>query len=198
LVKNDIVASLTKSKSLNLSREENKAFHELLHNDKIWIRLADKGSGIVLVDKDDYINKLNTDIEQSDSYAGTDGDITYKDTKVVKKLVNKMLKDKHISKEMQQYLIPRYPRPGRIQCSPKIHKSKAPMRTIVNGINKLAEVAESELKEFVTTTPSYIQDTTYFLQKLSDIPEPLPEETILFCFDVCKLYPSVPQNDAGQ
>jgi hypothetical protein len=60
VVKNEIVASLIKSKSLNVSREENKAFHELLHNDKIVIRPADKVSGIVLVDKEDYINKLKS------------------------------------------------------------------------------------------------------------------------------------------
>jgi hypothetical protein len=118
---------------------------------------------------------------------------------VVKKLVNKMFKDKQISKDMQQYLIPRYPRPGRLKGNPKIHKSGAPMRTIVNGMNtpteKLAEVAEHELNEFVITSPSYIKDTTDFLQKLSDIPQPLPDDTIMFCFDVCKLYPSVPKNE---
>ena len=73
------------------------------------------------------------------------------------------------------------------------------MRTIVNGINtpteKLAELAEYELNEYVTTSPSYIRDTTDFINTLKEIEEPLPESTIMFCFDVCKLYPSVPKQE---
>ena len=43
------------------------------------------------------------------------------------------------------------------------------------------------------STPSYIKDTTEFLQHLQRVQQPLREETILFCFDVVKLYPSIPR-----
>ena len=70
---------------------------------------------------------------------------------------------------------------------------------IVSGIGtpteKLAEVAEHELSEFVETSPSYIRDTTDFICKLQEIKEPLPENAFLFCFDVAKLYPSVPRKE---
>ena len=75
----------------------------------------------------------------------------------------------------------------------------APMRTIVNGMNtateKIAELAEYELNEYVITSPSFIRDTTDFINTLKEIEEPLPEGTIMFCFDVCKLYPSVPKQE---
>ena len=45
---------------------------------------------------------------------------------------------------------------------------------------RLAEVAEHELNEFVKSSPSYIQDTTDFLKKLSEVQQPLQEGTILF------------------
>ena len=38
-----------------------------------------------------------------------------------------------------------------------------------------------------------VRETTYFLNRLKEIPEPLPEGAIMFCFDVVKLYPSIPR-----
>ena len=38
--------------------------HELLHNDKSVIRPADKGSGIVIVNREDYISKLQEEIKK--------------------------------------------------------------------------------------------------------------------------------------
>jgi len=54
----------------------------------------------------------------------------------------------------------------------------------VNGIGtateNMAGVAEKELNEFVESSSSCIQDTSRFLQKLKEIPQPLPKEAILF------------------
>ena len=202
VVKSDIIAGLKRAKTLNLSKQENTAMHELLHNDKIVIRPADKGSGIVIVNKEDYTSKLQEEMTNSDSYQETERNRADSALKEVKKLVNRMYKQGAISKDMQEYLIPRYPRAGELKGNPKLHKQGAPMRTIVNGINtateRIAEVAEYELNEFVKSSPSHIQDTTGFLKKLSKVQQPLPEGTILFCFDVKKLYPSVPKEEGIQ
>ena len=77
--------------------------------------------------------------------------------------------------------------------------SGAPMRTIVSGIDtpteRFAEVAEYELDQYVVESPSYLRDTTDFINKLREIKEPLPENAVLFTFDVEKLYPSVPREE---
>ena len=202
VVKSDIIAGLVRTKTLNLTKQENDALHELLHNDKIVIRQADKGSGIVIVNREDYINKLTEEMDKSDACAETEGNQAERAFKEVKKLANKMYRDGAISKDMQQYLIPRYPRAGELKGNPKLHKQGAPMRTIVNGIStateRMAEVAEHELNEFVEGSPSYIQDRTDFLQKLSEVQQSLPEYTVVFCFDVAKLYPSVPRQEGNQ
>ena len=199
MVKTDITNSLQKLGKLNISPGENDAFLSLLHNDDIVIRPADKGSGIVVLDKVKYIQSLQKEMEESDSYDVTDEDQTKKSLREVKKLVNKMYRDGAISKDIKQFLIPRYPKAGSLKGNPKLHKNNAPMRTIVNGMNtateKLAELAEYELNEYVITSPSYIRDTTDFINTLKEIDEPLPEGIILFCFDVCKLYPSVPKQE---
>ena len=134
------------------------------------IRPADKGSGIVILDKDDYIKKLHSEMEQSKSYEETDADIINETMKRIRKLVNKMHREGVINNELKQYLIPRYPTPCKLKGNPKLHKNNASLRTIVSGIDtpteKFAEVAEHELNDFVINSPTYIRDTTDFISKL--------------------------------
>ena len=92
-----------------------------MHNDKIVIRPADTGSGIVIVSREDYINKLTEELDKSDSYAETEGNQAERAFKEVNKLANKMYRDGAISKDMQQYLIPSYPQIGELKGNPKVH-----------------------------------------------------------------------------
>lgn len=103
-------------------------------------------------------------------------------------MVNKMTKDGVITKDMQHYLIPKFANPRKLKGDPKLHKPGHPYRSIVSGIGtpteRIAELAEYELDEYVTDSPSFLRDTTDFINKLGDIKDPLPEGSILFCFDV--------------
>ena len=83
--------------------------HELLHNGETVILPADKDLGIVIVNREDYIRKLREEMKNSVSYQETEGNRADSAVKDVKKLVNRMYRDGAISKDMQQYLIPRYP-----------------------------------------------------------------------------------------
>ena len=202
LVKNDIVNNLKKGGKLNLSSDEKDAFYSLLHNENIVIRPADKGSGIVVVDKTEYIHRLLKEMTDSESYKEIPQDLTETATKTVKKFVNKMFKEGVINKDLQQYLIPKYPKNGKLKGNPKLHKDGAPFRTIVSGVNtpieRMAEVAEHELNEYVINSPTYIRDTTDFINKLREIKSTIPTNALLFCFDVEKLYPSVPRTEGIQ
>jgi hypothetical protein len=62
----------------------------------------------------------------------------------------------------------------------------------------MAEIVEHELAENVRSLPSFIQDTTDFLNKLSTINQPLPNNCLMFCMDVIALYPSVPRKEARE
>ena len=94
----------------------------MLHNKKIIIRPADKGSGIVVVDKEEYIKSLEEEIENSSSYEETDYDRTEEIHKNMKRLVSKMNRDGAIPDELKQYLLPRYVQKGKLKGNPKLHK----------------------------------------------------------------------------
>ena len=85
--------------------------------------------------------------------------------------------------------------------NPKLHKEGAPLRAIISGrghaTQGIAEIAESELNAHVVGQPSYVRDTTDFINKVRNVKLPTSTEIkpILFCMDVRKLYPSVPRRE---
>ncbi|VDI19835.1 Hypothetical predicted protein [Mytilus galloprovincialis] len=185
--------------SLNLTKKEwsetaqiNKSYNErrkrsikdILQDDDIVIRPEDKGSGKVVIKKEEYFKKLEEDITNNDIYCETEQNTTHQITKKVKSLVNKMKKEGLISGEMKTYLISKHPHPAKLKGNLKIHKQNKPYRTIVNGIGtateKIAEIAEKELDYYVINSPSYIRDTTDFLDKLSKVKQPIQKTA--YCF----------------
>ena len=69
----------------------------------------------------------------------------------------------------------------------------------MSGLNtateKFAELAQVEVNESVEADASFLRNTTDFIQKLGEISEPFPDNNILFCFNVQKLYPSIPKKE---
>ena len=64
------------------------------------VRPADEGLGIVVIEKENFIQSLQQEIEQCNSYAETEFDLTKEGHKKVKKIVNKMVRDGTATKEM--------------------------------------------------------------------------------------------------
>ena len=78
LVKTDIVNNLKSTKRLNLTPAEHKACLSLLHNEDIIIclRQANKGSGVVILDKSEYMEKLKHEMDKRESFVETEKDLT--------------------------------------------------------------------------------------------------------------------------
>ena len=67
-VRDDIVQGLKKNPIMNITKEEEKAFQDLLNDDSIVIRPADKGSGITALNRKDNIDELEKEMEESTMY----------------------------------------------------------------------------------------------------------------------------------
>jgi len=74
------------------------------------MRPADKGSGVVLVKREDYIDKLSEEMTQSDINKDVEEDAIDRSTR--------MFSDGVITNDMKQYLIPRYPKAGVLKGNP--------------------------------------------------------------------------------
>ncbi|CAG2246908.1 unnamed protein product [Mytilus edulis] len=201
-VKDEILSRLSRKFKMNITIEEEKAMRELLYDTSIVIRPSDKSSGVVIMNTEDYKLEVEKELDNNDTYKAIDKDLTQKNENKVKKLVENLCKREIIDKDMKKYLLPKGTCPGKVQANPKLHKQNHPVRTIINGRNhpteKIAEIVENELSENVRNLPTYIKDTTDFLNKLNAIQQPLPDNAIMFCLDVTKLYPSVPRKEARE
>ena len=148
-VKEDVIRGLKRNFSSNITRAEEKAMKELLTDQSIVIRPADKGSGIVIMDTDKYVDQVEKEMINSTSYCEVKDDKSKQITNKIKKLINEMHKKGSISSELRQYLLPTQITSGKLQANPKIHKNNNPLRTIVNGrqhpTEKIAEYVESQL-----------------------------------------------------
>ena len=87
-VKNDIISGLKRNFKMNLTREDEMAMKTHLNDSGIVIRPADKGSGIVIMNTEDYTNKLEKEMKDNGTYAEVTEDKTKKIENKVKKLVN--------------------------------------------------------------------------------------------------------------
>ena len=176
-VKRSVLAGVAKNREDNLSKKEEEAFMELMLDEDIVIRPADKGSGVVVGNTKDYWDKLYRELEDSSTYRPTDGDQTQKVYKKVKLLADRLYKKGYIGKHLHRYLIPTLPRAGYIQGNPKLHKEGAPLRVIISGrghaTEGIAELAEKELGPRVENQPSFIRDTTDFINKIKDVKLPV-------------------------
>ena len=82
---------------------------------------------------------------------------------------------------------------------PKVHKPGNPGRPVVSSIGchteNISKFVDYHLQPINQALPSYIKDSTDFLNKLEALPEELPEETIMVTMDVRALYTNVPNNE---
>jgi len=87
----------------------------------------------------------------------------------------------------KQYQLHRDPKPGRFYILPKIHKVNNPGWPIVSSNNhpteRISQFVDFHLKSLVCTMPSYVKDSTDFLNKLA-VFNRLPENTLLVTLDV--------------
>ena len=186
----------------NLNQEETNALKELQTNRQIILKPADKGSAVVLMDREDYVWEGNRQLNNSNYYRKLDTPI-YMDTKdIVKEILEKMKEEGYITKEQQLYLTVDSPRQRRFYLLPKIHKNRAdwskpgeipPGRPIVSDCDsetyRIAEYIEHHLNPISVLHPSYIKDTYHFLEKIKNIR--IPQSAYLFTMDVESLYTNI-------
>ena len=190
-----------RSNRRNISNAEMAAIKSLNSNRKIIMKSADKGSGIVLMNVQDYIYEANRQLSDTAFYEPANLPDLDKAVHLVENLLTAMRNDKEIDQKCFDYLWPDTPVPGRFYMLPKIHKGKLPPpgRPIISAIGspteKISEFLDFFLQPYLATIPSYVKDTGHFLHLINNLGI-LPKNTILVTYDVTSLYTNIPLPEA--
>ena len=174
----------------NLPSDERLALKHLRQRTDIIIKPADKGSAVVVLSKEDYIKEADRQLNESVFYRKLSADPTSQYSTEVKQCVDSMFRRGLIDKRVKDFLVPHHPRAARFYLLPKIHKPGNPGRPIVasNGAptENISRFADFYLRPSVIQLPSYIRNTTDFINKLRGLPR-LPSGCLLVTLDVSSL-----------
>ena len=107
----------------NISREEQKALGNFRNYDDIIIKQADKGSALVILDRDKYVAETMRQLNDSEVYISPRDDPTADMIRKVNERVENLHNDGYISQSTLQYLmVTNDATAGRFYLLPKIHK----------------------------------------------------------------------------
>ena len=176
-----------------ITKEECKAIGELKRDNNRLVLTADKGVALVVMDKEDYVQKAKELLDQP-TYRTIPNDPT---TKYKNKLVNllKAIKTEgEIDKALYKRLYPTGAGSPKFYGLPKIHKGGIPLRPIVSSIGaaryETARELAKILKPLVGKSIYHVHNTQDFIQQIKDIK--LQEDQCMVSFDVKALFTSVP------
>ena len=177
-----------------MTKHERQALKQLKTDENIVILSADKVRVTVVMDKTDYYDKMDTLVNDKQTYEELKRDPT---PSLQRKLNSKLLDLKKTNVlDIQRYnrLRCRVPQPPKLYGLPKLHKPNIPMRPIVSFCGS----PTSELSRYLTTIPKpltnesrhKLQSTETFIDAIKTVQ--IPDDCKLVSFDVKSLFTSIP------
>ncbi|XP_061182321.1 uncharacterized protein LOC133190645 [Saccostrea echinata] len=106
----------------NLSKEERSALQSLKNRDDIVIKKADKGSTVVVLDKETYMAEAHRQLSDERFYKKLDSDPTKEFSTAITKTLDETFEKNEIGINVYETLNPIDCRPGQFYLLPKIHK----------------------------------------------------------------------------
>ena len=187
----------------NLTTDQVRALRSLANNQDIVIKPADKGSRIVIMDRQQYIFEGLRQLNNPNHYVELDAPIFQQTAIEAGNIITKLRDKKFINRKQERYLRgENAPRARVLYLLPKIHKDPSswtipfeipPARPIVSDCNSetyaTAEFIEFYLNPLSVKHPSYIKDTYDFIEKVRNIN--VPQGAFLFSIDIDSLYTNI-------
>ncbi|CAF1234320.1 unnamed protein product [Rotaria sordida] len=160
-----------KPKNTNIDVKERKALKELKNMENIVITQADKGGKVVVMNKQDYIKKIEEILKDKNIYEEVANPTNLIKTKI-STLADRLLNLKRINTNMKNEFLSIEDLP-KIRGQPKLHKKEQPMRLITSTRNTilstLSKFAFSFIKQLRETLKHTICNTSKFIKEISNI-----------------------------
>ena len=213
-IKSDIVGSCNKKVNPNISKEELEALKELQRCQKegqIVIKPADKGGGICIMNKSDYVAALEEQLKSV--HTGSDGTSSHfyqkaneGEVKEIQNSVSRVITEGvtkgFISKNDAKYMTPSKT-PGRLYGLPKCHKEikngpLPPLRPIISNsgavTEQISQFVDTHARAEVRKLESYVEDTPDLLRQfeLENSIGPQPPGSFPVTIDISNMYGNIP------
>ena len=180
--------------SYNLTREEWEALKNLKEDRSIIIKPADKGSCVVVWDREDYLAEGYMQLNDKSTYVEINNfkgkflcDLTDKSNNFFKRLCKQ--------KTFTECL-------GKCTCYLKSTKDCLTSQDVLLYLTvvlplteKVSEFLDHHLQPVMKSGKSYVKDTGDFIEKIRNLGK-IPKDSFLVTADVVGLYPSIP-HEAG-
>ena len=191
------LAALACSNRSALPRRYLQAMQNLSKDDTIVITSADKGGGIVILDKTTYIDKMQALLCDVSTYKHVTHGTCKKSADRFSKEARKILRRSERGKQLL-YLLEEDPKPPAMRGLPKTHKPGIPMRPITSGVgsapHRLAKTLAKPLSNALgSISPSHLKNSGDLLNRIKDIN--INGKKIV-SFDVKALFTNVPVDGA--
>lgn len=198
LVEQDVMGTCSSSNNIshNLSLNEKKALTELTSDPSIIIKPADKGGAIVVQDSEKYQYEILAQLQNIKFYKKLPGDPTNTYRSEILSFLTNAKTEGWISQSEFKFLYCQHPIRPVFYTLPKIHKRliDPPGRPIVAQTNSLlsplSQYVDFFIKPFVHSLPSYIRDSTDFINKISELHD-LSDASVLLTLDITSLYTNI-------
>ena len=170
---------------------------DLGKDDKIITCPPDKSRGVVIMNKTDYINKMDPIFADSTKFQKMPNDdpfiITVRFEDWINRLLSKLKSLGTISEEKYKYLYAAGTAPGILYGLAKTHKPGIPLRPILaaykTAMFKLGKFLISNLEPF-TVNEYTLKNSYHFYKDLNDFKQ--RAGNFMVSFDVSSLYTNVP------
>ncbi|CAF4074141.1 unnamed protein product [Rotaria sp. Silwood2] len=172
-----------KPKKFNMNKEEIKLLKEIKSIEYTVIVLSDKGDKIIIMDKNDDINKIEEKLKDLNIYeqATNDRTTTVK-TEINKNVTNLLKQNKYYLTSIDDF--------PKIRGQPKILKNNTPVRIVTCSrdtlMPPLSQFIFQIIKELRTTLNGVICNTSNVVTGIADIK--LNQDDHLACHDIQDLY----------
>ena len=184
-------AKWRKPEKHNLSKEEYRLLREMKSNDKLIVVPADKGGKVVVMNREEYVSKVEEKLNDPSLYQ-----IIKDPTRTLKRniseLAMRLFKENKIS-ELQKYDMCSIDNLAYARGQPKIHKDGTPMRiitctraTITSSISRYTFNLIRQLRETVTNC---VLNTGELLAELAKVQ--LEEDDRLISLDVSDMFNNI-------
>lgn len=185
-----------------LGKEHMKTIKELRQNHDVIITRPDKGNGVVIMNRTEYVEKMTSILSQTDKFQRIGDAETYDHTTLQERALQAFLlratKNGHISREIYDEIRPVGSTRPRMYGVPKIHKDGNPLRPILSMVNapqhQMAKWLTRVLQPVVQKYSQHvIKDTFEFCDNVEAFAAENNTRDMFMCsFDVVSLFTNIP------